>query len=136
MSILGGIGIAAIVVGVFVMTQIADSEGRTLADRVPVLGPVVRAIGLDSGGVPGGRPIIQSYDEATRRVETATCGGLRDASPADRLRIAEAFIEVAAREDSRIRAAEAGPTSIRLVATCAGQPDDLLVVEALAAAAP
>ncbi len=139
MDRLRGIASAAAIVvvlaAVFVTTQIADSEGRTLADRIPVVGPVVDAIGLESGGVPGGGPLIQAYDEDERIVETATCGRLRDADAAGRRRIADAIFEVGGREDERFRAIDPGAVVTGIVLACEGRPDGYIVVDAIAVAA-
>lgn len=97
--ILGGVAVALVVIGIFAATQIGDAEGRTLADRIPVVGPLVRAVGLGSPG--NGQPMFRSFDEPAEIVASATCGNFKEADSDARRRIAKAFVEVGGRSDER-----------------------------------
>jgi hypothetical protein len=93
-GIAGGVLLGLLLLGIFVATQIEGSDGRTLADRVPVVGEVVRWVGL---GTPGGdAPVLQVVDERRALVEGTSCETYLKSSAEGRLAVTDAFVELAA----------------------------------------
>lgn len=127
-GIFGGVLLALLVGGVFVTTQIADSDGNTLASRVPVVGSVLQGFG--NGGVPGG-PMIRDADPPIELLRAATCGAFLGSSQRDRRTVADAIIEVGSRSDVRYEKLDRDELVRVAVASCHAAGRAALVMTAL-----
>lgn len=120
-SILSAFGLVAVILAIFVMTQIADSQGRTLLDRVPVvgspLGAGVRLLGI--ADPQGSEPIIQTVDLDRALMEGTSCSDYLAGDQTLRLRVSAAFAKLLAREgDQRAQAADQNQLAAALGSLC------------------
>lgn len=135
-AIAAGLFFVVVIGGSFIATQIQLDDGRTLADRIPVVGPVVRFIGL-TGGAPGeaaGPSLIVPPDPA-KVLRQRSCDDFRNADRPQQDVVIQAFAIYVKKVAPTAAIPSAEEIAESLFALCAQFPGRRNLFETFAAAA-